>query len=588
MNKNAVNIFFILFIGLFLISASYASEDSQHDQSLSASENNNYLVSSDLSNDEIQTMFDNAKDGDTFEFTSKEYKNISLVVDKKLIINSKKDSVVYASPQVSDKAKDLGIDKTFGFYFTSNSAGSILSGITIKATDCDNAIIIDNAGDVIIKNNYIIGGKDGVLIKDSEKINLSSNKITQAFSNGLQLQNCKNIYISKNNIWDNVRSGIIASDIYDCEIINNTIHHNKFAGISLYGITSGSLIKNNVVHNNTNGIFINSRTTNDKVIANTFSHSRRDSDFELGSDESGNGLLFGDQFRTPNDGSKLLVKNNALIHNEQFQAKNNPANEKFGLDQNWFDSTDGESTFVCPMLFAKILRLDTITIKNGIGLQVTDENGNPVNEMGMFDVPVEVDGNKYTVTVQNDGTGELKSSKLQPDTEYQVDVTIGRDKKIVSYTAVSGPEKYEEPVTTDSNNNEGSNSQNNGQSSSDVVVENYGSSNGNGNGNGNGQGTGSSSSPYSNSKVAGNYGTNSSDVFYSSSSAVGDSPLSNGESNAGSSSEGASGESGVAYEISPESKVSKSVVDTSGVVILAIVSLVVMFVMGYRQKSEFE
>ena len=156
----------------------------------------------------------------------------------------------------------------------------------------------------------------------------------------------------------------------------------------MYGVTSGNTLKYNSVHNNTNGIFIDSKTSYDVLMANTLSHSRRDPFFELGPDESGNGLLFGEHFRSKGDKSKLLVKNNALIHNEQFQAKNNPANEKFGLDQNWFDSTDGENTFVCPMLFAKILKLNAITIQDGIGIQLQDEQGNPIDDAPAFDIEV--------------------------------------------------------------------------------------------------------------------------------------------------------------------------------------------------------
>ena len=46
---------------------------------------------------------------------------------------------------VSPKAKSLGIDNTFGFYFTQNSSGSILSGFNIIATDTDYAVILDKS-----------------------------------------------------------------------------------------------------------------------------------------------------------------------------------------------------------------------------------------------------------------------------------------------------------------------------------------------------------------------------------------------------------------------------------------------------------
>ena len=78
-------------------------------------------------------MLDNAGQGDTFNFVSKEYKGISLVVDKKVNIISNVNSTVYTSGELSNKAQELNIDKTFGFYFTKNSAGSVLSGFNIVA-----------------------------------------------------------------------------------------------------------------------------------------------------------------------------------------------------------------------------------------------------------------------------------------------------------------------------------------------------------------------------------------------------------------------------------------------------------------------
>lgn len=576
MNKKALNLFFIFIISLFLVSATYAADESQLTQI-------NHTITCDLSNDNIQVLFDSANDGDTFEFTDSEYNDISLVVDKALNIISKNNSIIKVSNQVSEKAGSMRIDKTFGFYFTSNAGGSVLSGMTIIADNCDNAIIVDDADNVTISNNTIIGGNVAILVKNSDGLTLSSNDISQANVDGVQLKDVKNAVISENNIYKNGRSGIETSNIYDCQILNNTIHHNSFNGISMYDKSSGNLIKYNIVHNNTNGIYVNSESTNDVIFANTLSYNRCDPNFELGAYESGNGLLFGDKFRFREDSTKLLVKNNALIHNEQFQAKNNPENPVFKLDQNWFDSDDGEHTFICPMLLAKILRLDTITIKNGIGLQVKDPDGNPITDMGTFDVPVEVNGNKYVVKVENNGVGELQIEDLEPNTEVDVEIILGDvQKQVIQKKATSGPEKYTKP--TDSTNN-------NDYSESEDVNSGTNPDSGTGNGAGYGDGNGNSSSTDSHFANSGNtnkYESNSSDIYSSDSSDNGENALSRGDQNAGSSSEGASGDPAKSYEIIPEKKISKSVVDTSGVVVLSIVALVVMFLIGYRSKNEFE
>ena len=125
MDKKAFNLFFISLLLLFLVSAVSAA-DIQDSNVTILSDGSNHVVTSDLSNEDIQSQFDNADDGDTFEFTDKEYRDISLVVDKKLNIVSKKSSVVYASDELSDRARNMGIDKTFGFYFTSNAAVTLI------------------------------------------------------------------------------------------------------------------------------------------------------------------------------------------------------------------------------------------------------------------------------------------------------------------------------------------------------------------------------------------------------------------------------------------------------------------------------
>ena len=48
----------------------------------------------------------------------------TLVVDKKLNIVSKKNSNIHTSNKIADKARNLGLNNSFGFYFTSNSGGS--------------------------------------------------------------------------------------------------------------------------------------------------------------------------------------------------------------------------------------------------------------------------------------------------------------------------------------------------------------------------------------------------------------------------------------------------------------------------------
>ena len=576
MNKKFYNVLFICFIGLFLISAVGATEGIKNNETIASTD---YQITSDLDNEAIQAMFDSASDGDTFEFTDEVYNDISLVVDKKLNIISNSNSKIYTSNQLSSKAGNLGITDTFGFYFTSNGAGSVLSGITIIASNSDYGIIVNSAKDVKIDNNVVTGGKNCILVRNAEDITLTNNKISKATENGIQLKNVINSVISKNEASYNGRSGIETSNIYYCNITNNTVHHNNFNGISMFNISSGNIIKYNMAHDNPNGIYIDSKSTNDVINSNTFTYNRRNTDYELGAFESGNGLLFGVDFETAKEGdpSRLEVKYNVLAHNEGYQAKNNPDLPVFKLGDNWFDSTDDENTFVCPMLLAGIMRLDTISVKNGIGLQMYDTQGNAVQEFGTFDTTVNINGNQYTAKFVN-GKAIIEAN-LDPNHEYDIEVMIGGKPVTYKYKVASGDEgRSQDSQTTNPTNGQngasGSSSQTSTSASAGVMK-------------GFGQDGTSNSAHYANSQQSGVYGKNASGTLQDSSD-NGENALTNGNINAGDASEGEVSEEGKAYEIVPPSKISKEITDTSGLVVLSIISVMAMLIYGYWRKEDYE
>lgn len=574
MNK-LVNILFICFIALCVISA-VSADDTPDNATVSS----HYQITSNLSNTEIQTMFDSANDGDEFEFIDGEYNDISLVVDKKLNIISKKNSKIYTSNQLTDKAKTLGISDSFGFYFTSNSCGSILSGITI-ISNSDYGIVVDSSDNTTIKNVVVKNGENGILVENANNVSILSNDISKTSGNGIHLENVKNSNVDKNTVSYNKRSGIHLSNIYYCNITNNTVHHNDFNGISLFNKTTGNMIKYNLVYENPNGIYIDSESSYDVINANTFTKNRRHTDYELGAFESGNGLLFGANFKTAKEGkdSRLQVKYNVLTHNEGYQAKNNPDLPVFKLGDNWFDSTDDANTFVCPMLLAGIMKMGTLSVKNGIGLQMYDTAGNEVKEFGTFDTKVNINGNQYTAKFVN-GKATIDAN-LDPDTEYEVEVMIGDKPVKFTYKTASGEKNDGSDSTSTSTSGNPGNSGTNPNNSADSTV------NGASKGIGNSENGTSKSAHFANSENSGVYGTNASGS-YQDSSDNGNRALTNGDVNAGDSSEGEQSEEGKAYEIVPQSKISKEITDTSGLVVLSIVSIMGMIIYGYWRKPEIE
>lgn len=564
----------ILFVLLLLISSVNATEIEDNNMTIVPYGNNNYqIITSDLSNDDIQSKFDNAKDGDTFEFGDGDYNNVSLIINKKLNIISKNNAVLHSSDNIN--ADDFKSDKSCVFYFTSKSSGSVLSGITIIVSDSDCGIIVDNTKNVTVDYNMIVGGKNCILVENSEGIRLLNNDLSKAANSGLQLNNVKNSLIMNNLISYNKWSGIETSNIYYCNITNNTIHHNDLNGISTFNKSSNTMITRNDVYENTNGVYINSTSSNDVVKTNSLTNSRKDPRSTMGGFETGNGFLLGSAFRSSGD-SKLVVEYNYLAHNEFYQAKNYWENENFELGQNWYDSNDPSNTFVCPRLLASLMNLDTLSISNTLSLQLKDSSGKAVNEFATFQTNVEVDGNKYTVTVKDGQATVVKD--LDPTVDHDVQVEIGGEYYKYDYHASGEKGESQDSKSTTSDDEMGS--QNNGgdDGTSDV--------NGESNYQGNSKGGKSSGSHVTNSEKSGNYGTNSSDIPSQDTSDNGDDSLSNGDLDAGDVGSGDASSEGKAYEIVPPVTTSKELTNTSGLIVLSILSILGCLVYGYRRNYD--
>lgn len=170
-------------------------------------------------------------------------------------------------------------------------------------------------------------------------------------------------------------------------------------------------------------------------------------------------------------------------------------------------------------------------------------------------------------------------ANLDSNKEYDVEVMVGSQPVKYKYKTTSGDdgdnEDFQSSKSTDGKTGA------DGQNSQDSTSEYSGVSKGNS------QNGTSNSVHYANSKKSGVYGTNSSGTFKHSSD-KGDSALTDGDVNAGDAGDGEVSQEGKAYEIVPPSKISKEITDTSGLVVLSIVSVLAMLIYGYWRKEDYE
>lgn len=561
-----------------------------------------YNIYSDLNNDDIQSIIDNSNSGDTINFEDSSYNDVSLVIDKKLNVvsgnnivsngssindnvsssgQSNSGTVIHTSSSISSKAETMGVMKSFGFYFTKNSVCSILSGFTFLGNS-DYLVILNGTSDVNLINNTFEGGNDGgILIENSTFSTLNNNTIKNINGNGVFVQDSSSINISYNSIQNNSRSGIHLSNTKNVNIHYNNISYNSFNGISLYDDTKNTLINNNIIFHNLNGVYVNSKTKNDTITANTIYDNRVNPSSELGSFETGNGVLIGPNFEKTSNSNLINVYYNTILNNEGYGIKNNPSFTPMTVGPNWYGSNDASQSFVCPLILGKLLETNLFSTANSIGIQFTD-NSKVVADVGESNVKFMVDGKEYTASVK-DGKAVL-DIKLDPNTSHKIEAIVGNQNLV---------KEIEKQTTTNSNSNSNQNinindftsqlNNINNQNSNNQNTQNQGTNDGTSEGNSNINGLNSGKSNGTSSGSGYGSGESKNNATYSGSD-VGE----NGDYKTNDQgSESSSGQSSSkSFELDTKS-ITKSITQNSPLIIACLLLCVLIFAVGYRRKNKF-
>ena len=343
------------------------------------SANSAYKISSSSTNDEIQTIFNRLKSGDTVEFVDKNYSNISIVVDKKVNIISNKNSVINTVDSISDKARQMGIENSFGFYLTSAASGTVIKGLTF-AGNADYPILIEGADSVTIENNTVKSAKKaGIFIENSKKDNIRNNRIYNAYD-GIYINNVNSSKISFNNVYSNRHDGMVLYNVASNDINNNTIRENDLDGVHLENATSNRILGNKIIKNGVSGlrtegftttnkisynnissnsinVYIDSTSKSDNITYNTMMYAITKFGTYTGFDNTGSGIYFGEHFSSGKR-VKISLSYNSIGYNANWDAKTDMANPSIEIGPNWYfdNEHNGESPgHICPMIFGDAL-----------------------------------------------------------------------------------------------------------------------------------------------------------------------------------------------------------------------------------------
>ena len=589
--RNVILLSLVIILSFCLITSVSAASNNSTNTHLNNTPHT-HIVTSNMSNDEIQSVIDNASSGDTVKFSSKKYDNVSLIINKKLNVITTVKTVLESSNIISNRAKSLNIKNSFGFYFTSNSSGSILKGFTLTGNP-DYQIMVNGANNLNIENNTISSGKNGIYINNTKNSKILSNKISNVQINGISAYNTRSTTFKNNNASYNGEDGAYFFNIRNSYIGYNDFSNNNLNGIELAGITDNNTIIHNHLRSNINNLFINSTSHMDKVTQNTITGARMDPDVKYDFDMTGMGVLFGDSYKSSTKDTGIYIGYNTMGFNAQFDAKNHMTLPVFKLGDNYYVTNDGSlaTAHLCPFLLggelgwenAGYLRLGFTQKGNQIIGKLYDKNGNVV-EAGDFNIDqVSVDGNNLGSTSYQNGKVVINSGK------------DGSNVKIIS----NGRTIFEGIVKDINSDKSGQDNSKQSQGSGDSKLDKDNIVNGGGSLNktsnnliaslanknlGRGSGLGSLFGAGNSNNKANGSGVSSGAYSGTSNNGLGTS----GENGQGGStvSQG-SASSPKAYEISTQKAASRLSSDnTRNLAVLAIFALMLLFVIGYKRRNK--
>ena len=549
-----------------------------------------YQISSLSTNDEIQSIFDNAKSGDTIRFNDGEYRNISIVVNKKLNIVSTKGSIIHTSDSVSPKAKEMGLSNSFGFYFTKLASGSVIKGLTLTGNS-DYEVMVERASKISIVNNNVSGGKKaGIYIRGSKSNTIKNNTIIKAYD-GIVFKNVNSSKVISNNIQRNRNTGFVIENSFRNNITNNTVYKNELDGVLLNnsgynrilrnkiitngisgfrmeGFTNNNVIMYNNISRNVVNVYANSNSSNDKMSRNTLMFARKLFGTYVGDENGGAAIFFGDNYRSA-PWKNLDFSYNSIGMNEVWDAKSSMAHPPVNIGANWYFDNDGNYAIghICPMVFGRAITVDELKTlsmgfsSDGKGIFGQLYDGNKAAGAGSFKIDnVVVNGKDYgSVEVGEDGRFSLDLSSLPAGSVVTINVSghlfnITTDKEVAKKSD-SQSKNNEETNTNSSKGGTNPNANGNGTGSGS------GLSNGSGSGDGNFTGSGISVGTLSGQS---NQGT-------------GDS----GQNGGGSASESVN-----AYEILKEENTPATAKNSQLLAVFGVALVILIIALGYRSKNK--
>lgn len=201
-----------------------------------------YNTSTISLNQQIQNIINSASKGDTIEFTGTQYESLSLSINKKLNIISKVHTKITSN-----------LTKPIFLISGSASYGTNITGLNLQS-NCTDGVVIKNTGKININENKLSSKNgNGINVINSTNVNITNNQISNSIC-GLSITNSKNVDITGNIIKTCVNNGVTVLGSSMLNFIGNQIYANVKDGISVENSKTVSMEENTISKNENNGI----------------------------------------------------------------------------------------------------------------------------------------------------------------------------------------------------------------------------------------------------------------------------------------------------------------------------------------------
>jgi parallel beta-helix repeat protein len=262
--KNRIILLSVLIIGVSMFAASV--------EPASAATVN---VTSSMTNSQIQTVLDNAADGDTINFLGNLYKNIQLTISKTLNIVTSVGTVLSGSSSsnsavFSIKGSQSSGTKISGFTINATGTGILInntSNVTISNDTISSlkgtAVIVNKSSSVTIKNDTVSNSITGINVTSSKNTKITSSTIKNSKGDGITVESSVNTTINKDKILNSSKRGIKIYKSTNTVINGSTLEYNgNYSNVGIYSDESAVYVQNSSntkitgskINNNSQGV----------------------------------------------------------------------------------------------------------------------------------------------------------------------------------------------------------------------------------------------------------------------------------------------------------------------------------------------